>query len=79
MKKVFVCMLALMMSLLAACGGDSDTNDSSMDGVTVDLTAFYEELAVAYEWGDSMADVEDEMLEGAYPGLSEVETEPAGC
>jgi hypothetical protein len=70
MKKRNILTLALLMvGLLAACGANpSATKD-------VDLTAYYDTLAETYEWGDGyMVDIEDEMLDSYYPGLSDIST-----
>lgn len=58
----------MMLGLLAACGGE----DSSAD-VDVDLTAFYADIEEGYGWGDGyMVDIEGDMLDSYYPGLSDI-------
>lgn len=58
----------MMLGLLAACGGE----DSSAD-VDVDLTAFYADVEEGYGWGDGyMVDIEGDMLDSYYPGLSDI-------
>lgn len=84
MKKMFTMILSLaMVFTLAACGGEKDpaANES------VDLNAFYGELAEKYNWiGEEdaseemdpeavmMMDLEGEMLENYYPGLAAIDT-----
>ncbi len=68
MRKIARILAALMlMSLLAACGsGDTETKD-------VDLAAFYETEAEAFGWEEGyMVDIEGDLLESYYPGLSEL-------
>lgn len=58
----------MMLGLLAACGGE----DGSAD-VDVDLTAFYADIEEGYGWGDGyMVDIEGDMLDSYYPGLSDI-------
>ena len=87
MKKLLSMILALTMALtLAACGGEKAPEADAESG-SVDLTAFYNELAEAYKWVDDTADAEDftedatimmdpsqdpEILDGYFPGLSDV-------
>jgi hypothetical protein len=70
MKKLNILTLALLMiGLLTACGGKTETTKD------VDLTAYYDTLAETYEWGDGyMVDIEGEMLDSYYPGLSDIST-----
>jgi hypothetical protein len=70
MKKLNILTLALLMvGLLAACGTKTETAKN------VDLTAYYDTLAETYEWGDGyMVDIEGEMLDSYYPGLSDIST-----
>jgi hypothetical protein len=70
MKKLNILTLALLMvGLLTACGGKTETAQD------VDLTAYYDSLAETYEWGDGyMVDIEGEMLDSYYPGLSDIST-----
>ncbi len=74
MKKLMSLTLAalMLMSLLTGCGGKKEEETAD-----VDLQAFFEELQGAYEyWDDTyLVDIESEMLESYYPGLSEIETE----
>lgn len=61
-----ICVLAVGM--LTACGGNGKNETPN-----VDLTAFYTEQETANDWGDGyMVDIEGEMLESYYPGLSEL-------
>ncbi len=72
MKKIvlFAMTALLVTGLLSACGG---TSGASKD---VDLTAFYEETATAYEWDETyMIDLTDDMLESYYPGLKDLAPE----
>ncbi len=68
MKKL--CMIAaavlLLCGVLSACGSKTETAND------VDLTAFYQTLAEEYDWGDEMMDLDSEMLEMYFPGLSEI-------
>jgi hypothetical protein len=70
MKKLNILTLALLMvGLLTACGAKTETAKD------VDLTAYYDTLAETYEWGDGyMVDIEGEMLDSYYPGLSDIST-----
>lgn len=59
-----------LMGLLTACGGKEESGEKE-----VDLTAFYAELEKEYGWDDGyMEDIEGEMLESYYPGLSDITT-----
>ena len=71
MRRSLTMVLALLLvSLLAACGGEKTTETKD-----VDLTEFYSGLEKEYEWGDGyMADIEGELLENYYPGLSDIST-----
>jgi len=75
MKKLFTLMMAAVMVLsLAACGAKKEEVKSA------DLTAFYEETVagIIEEKGEEgfpmMMPLEGEMLDGFYPGLSEIAT-----
>lgn len=72
MKKLGTLLLAaiMMLSVLTGCGGSN--NDAAAEVKDVDLTAFYNELAPNYEWAEGMVDLEGEMLDMYYPGLSEL-------
>ena len=70
MKKSMTILLALALALgtLAACGKQADS-----EAVDVDLPAFYTELEEKYQWGENyMVDIEGEMLENYYPGISDI-------
>ena len=76
MKKLFTLMMAAVMLLtLSACGGSKKEEVKSAD-----LNAFYEETvngiveSVGEENFPMMMPLEGEMLEGFYPGLSEIAT-----
>lgn len=69
MKKKLVLLLAGMMLLLSACGG----NNGGAETADVDLQEYWESLQETYEWDDHyMVSIEDEMLEGYYPGLKDI-------
>lgn len=83
MKKrlMILCMAALMLLSVAACGGD--TGDSGpAETADVDLGAFYAGLAEEYSWTEDaagsgpddllMTSIEGDMLESYYPGLGEL-------
>ena len=72
MKKTMTLFLALVLALgtLTACGKKADA-----EAADVDLTAFYTELEKKYEWNEGyMVDLEGEMLESYYPGISDIPT-----
>ena len=68
MKKVMTIVLALMMLALTACGG------SKNESKDVDLASFYAGMEEKYDWTQGLVDIEGEMLEAYYPGLSEIST-----
>ena len=74
-KMISLLMAAVMMLSLVACGGSKTEEVKSAD-----LNAFYEETmtAIMEEKGQEnvpmMMALEGEMLDGFYPGLSEVAT-----
>ena len=74
-KMISLLMAAVMMLSLAACGGSKTKETKSAD-----LTAFYEETVagIIEEKGEDgfpmMMPLEGEMLDGFYPGLSEIAT-----
>lgn len=67
MKKRAVWVLAALLLLAAGCGGQkAETAD-------VSLNTLYAAMAEECGWEEGyMADVEGELLEGYYPGLSEI-------
>lgn len=69
MKKIWIAMLAALT--LTACGGEA-----AKPAAEVDLQAFYQGLTETYsadfDWNAYLVDIEDEMLETYYPGLSEI-------
>ena len=70
MKKSMTILLVLALALgtLASCGKQADS-----EAVDVDLPAFYTELEEKYQWGENyMVDIEGEMLENYYPGISDI-------
>ena len=73
MKKLVTVMMTAMMCLLTACGGTQ--NAENTDVKEVNLGEFYTELETEYEWNGYLVDIEGEMLEGYYPGLSEIPAE----
>ena len=71
MKKLS--FLICVVLLLTACGRSGGKEDAVPD---VDLDDFFDSIEREYEWGEGyMVDIEGEMLESAYPGLSEIPTE----
>ena len=80
MKKLLTLALSalLTMSLLTACGGETAPQND------VDLTAFYNTLAEEYGWVEDaassgpddvlMSNIEGDLLESYYPGLSDLTT-----
>lgn len=73
MKKMMNALLPALslVLLLAACGGAPGQKDDAPQE-PVDLNAFYEEQIQDGEW-PAMALAEGEMLEGLYPGLSDLD------
>lgn len=72
MKKRAVLILAALLALAAGCGGQKDGGAETAE---VDLTALYAEMEAACGWeADYMDDVEGELLENYYPGLSGLTT-----
>ena len=71
MKKKMVLLMAGLMLMLSACGG----NSGQAETVHVDLQAFWDTLEETYEWTEGyMVDIEGDMLESYYPGLSDIAT-----
>lgn len=71
MKRMMSLMLAVMMvCLLCACGGQKKEENTNKD---VDLNAMFAKMDETYKWGDSLMDLEGEMLDSFYPGLTELE------
>ena len=69
MKKKMVLLLAGLMLVLSACGGNSGQTET----VHVDLQAYWDTLQETYKWNEGyMVDIEGDMLEGYYPGLSDI-------
>ena len=72
MKRFLTFAMLFLMLMLTACGG-SGTNDTP--AVDADLQSFYDTLAEEFQWEDGyLVDIEGEMLESYYPGLSEIGT-----
>ena len=73
MKKIISLVLVLTLMLaLTACGGNENTNAPTADA---DLQSFYDTLAEEFQWDEGyLVDIEGEMLESYYPGLSEIPT-----
>lgn len=72
MKRTTTLALAamLLLGLLTACGGEKETAVPD-----VDLESFYADIEEGYGWVDGyMVDIEGEMLDSYYPGLSDIET-----
>lgn len=71
MKKwsTFVLSALLLTGLLTACGEKTQTT------ADVDLEAFYADVEEGYGWDNGyMVDIEGDMLESYYPGLSDIPT-----
>ncbi|MCI2055849.1 MAG: DUF4358 domain-containing protein [Oscillibacter sp.] len=66
MKKVLTLLLAVVMLAvcLTGCGAAKEK--------TADLEAFYQSLDDKYDWGDSMIDLTDDLLDSYYPGLKDL-------
>lgn len=74
MKKRTVVVLAALLLLVSGCGGQQE--EGRAEDSAVALESLYAGMAESCGWdGDYMTDVEGELLEEYYPGLSEV---PAG-
>lgn len=59
---------ALLAGLLTACGGNQEPETAD-----VDLEAFCTDIEETYGWDNGyLVDIEGEMLENYYPGLSEI-------
>lgn len=72
MKKFLTLAIALMMLALTACGGNESADTPAADA---DLQSFYNALAEEFGWEEGyLVDIEGEMLESYYPGLSEIGT-----
>lgn len=71
MKRTTILLLAALALLsLTACGAGDDNTSETAD---VALDSFYAGLAEKYEWDDEyMVDIEGEMLENYYPGISDL-------
>ena len=72
MKRFLALSIAFMLLALTACGGSENTNAPTADA---DLQSFYDTLAEEFQWDEGyLVDIEGEMLESYYPGLSEIGT-----
>ena len=72
MKRFLTVVMMCMILTLTACGGSKTNNTPAADA---DLQSFYDTLAEEFQWADGyMVDIEGEMLESYYPGLSEIST-----
>lgn len=68
MKKRAVWVLAALLLLAAGCGGQKESGTPE-----VSLESLYAGMAEACGWEEGyMAELEGELLEGYYPGLSEI-------
>lgn len=71
MKKRAVWILAALLLLAAGCGGQEKENGPA--SAEVSMNSLYASMAEACGWEEGyMADVEGELLEEYYPGLSEI-------
>lgn len=75
-KRIFALLLVLAMSLtlLAGCGSKSSADDQQGTVFSVDLSKFYEDMMAAAQESPFMSALEGEMLDNAYPGLSDIKT-----
>ena len=72
MKRIITILMTcvLMVGLLAGCGGKKETVPD------VDLTACFDQMVKDAGFDESyMTDLEGEMLDSYYPGLSDIRTE----
>ena len=71
MRKLLVFILTALTLILTACG----SNEKADTTANVDLQGLYDTLAKDFQWEDGyLVDIEGEMLESYYPGLSEIAT-----
>lgn len=71
MKKRAVWFLAAALVLVSGCGGQ--TEEDRAEDLDVALESLYAGMAENCGWdGDYMTDIEGELLEDYYPGLSEI-------
>ena len=71
MKKLLILVLTALTLTLTACGGNENTNSPA----DADLQGLYDTLAEEFQWEEGyLVDIEGEMLESYYPGLSEIST-----
>ena len=69
MKKRAVWVLAALLLLAAGCGGQKDGTETA----EVSLNSLYAGMEETCGWEEGyMAEIEGELLEGYYPGLSEI-------
>lgn len=71
MKKMMtmVCAVLMLTGILAGCGSSGSAGSGDK---TVDLTTFYTEQSEKNEWGDSMIDLTDDLLDSFYAGLKDI-------
>lgn len=74
-----ILLLTLAAALLSACGGKTQgpaadgTPQDPAPAADLDLGQFYADIEKACAWGeDYMVDIEGELLDAYYPGLSEL-------
>ncbi len=71
MKKKAVWVLAAVLLLASGCGGQEKADGS--EAAEVSLSALYAGMEESCGWEEGyMAEIEGELLEGYYPGLSEI-------
>ena len=82
-KRILALLTAALLLMATACGGDTGNTDVP-DTSDVALNSFYAGLAEKYGWTEDAADsgpddllmtnIEGDMLESYYPGLSDLTT-----
>ena len=74
LKKRTVLVLTALLLLASGCGGQKE-EESGASSAEVSMNSLYASMAQECGWGeDYMTDVEGELLEEYYPGLSELPT-----
>ena len=69
-KQIAMVLSLLMLSLLAACGGETNQETEP-----VGLKEFYSKLEETYQWEEGyMEDIEGDLLEDYYSGIGDIST-----